>query len=92
MENYKKTGDDILKEWLDFTEENLGALTCKEDKEHFIYFEEISKDILNNVSGNNIEYKKSQIITLWIYVCIIGFRSTIGMFFGNGIKLICFEK
>ncbi len=59
MGNYKKTGDDILKEWLDFREGNLGALTCKEYKEHFIYFEEISKDILNNVSGNNIEYKKS---------------------------------
>lgn len=38
-----------------FREEDLGALICKEDKEHFIYFEEISKDILNNVSGNNIE-------------------------------------
>lgn len=71
MGNYKKTGDDILKEWLDFREENLGALTCKEDKEHFIYFEEISKDILNNVSGNNIEYKKSQMITLWIYVLLV---------------------
>ena len=59
QDDIKKTGDDILKEWLDFREENLGALTCKEDKEHFIYFEEISKDILNNVSGNNIEYKKS---------------------------------
>lgn len=45
MGNYKKNDDDILKEWLDFREENLGALTCKEDKEHFIY----------NVSGNNIE-------------------------------------
>ena len=36
-------------------------LSCKEDKDHFIYFEEISTDILNNVSGNNIEYVKAQL-------------------------------
>lgn len=39
-----------------FQRRKSGTLTCKEDKEHFIYFEEISKDILNNVSDNNIEY------------------------------------
>lgn len=61
MGSYRKVGDDILKEWLDFREEELDSLTCKEDKEHFIYFEEISEDILNNVSGNNIEYVKSQL-------------------------------
>ena len=61
MGSYRKVGDDILKEWLDFREEDLGSLTCKEDKEHFIYFEEITTDILNNVSGNNIEYVKSQL-------------------------------
>ena len=33
----------------------------KKDKEHFIYFEEISENILNNVSGNNIEYVKSKL-------------------------------
>ena len=48
MGSYRKVGDDILKEWLDFREEDLGSLTCKEDKEHFIYFEEITTDILNN--------------------------------------------
>ena len=61
MGSYRKVGNDILKEWLDFREEELGALTCNEDKEHFIYFEEISTDILNNVSGNNIEYVKTQL-------------------------------
>ena len=61
MGSNRKVGDDILKEWLDFREEELGSLTCKEDKEHFIYFEEISEDILNNVSDNNIEYVKSQL-------------------------------
>ena len=46
---------------MDFKEEYLGSLTCKEDTERFIYFEEIITDILNNVSGNNIEYVKSQL-------------------------------
>lgn len=82
MGSYRKVGDDILKEWLDFREEELGSLTCKEDKEHFIYFEEISTDILNNVSGNNIEYVKSQleklVIILWS-ICTIGLRSIIEM-------------
>ena len=42
MKSYKKVGNDILKEWLNFREEELGSLTCKEDKAHFIYFGEIS--------------------------------------------------
>ena len=54
MNSYRNIGKDILKEWLDFREEYIASLSCKEDKEHFIYFEEISEDILNNVSGNNI--------------------------------------
>lgn len=61
MGSYRKVGDDILKDWLDFREEELGALNCKEDKEHSISFDEISENILNNVSGNNIEYVKSQL-------------------------------
>ena len=61
MESYRKVGNDILKEQLDFRKKDLVSLTCKKDKEHFIYFEEISTDILNNVSGNNIEYVKSQL-------------------------------
>ena len=32
MGSYRKVGNDILKEWLDFREEELGSLTCKEDK------------------------------------------------------------
>lgn len=53
MGSYRKVGDDILKEWLDFREEKLGSLTCKEDKKHFIYFEEIAENILRNVPEYN---------------------------------------
>ena len=61
MGSYRKVGNDFLKTWLDFREEELGTLSYKEDKEHFIYFEEITDSILNNVSGNNIEYVKSRL-------------------------------
>ena len=58
MGSYRKVGDDILKEWLDFREEELGSLTCKEDKEHFIYFEEITTDFLNleRLDDNIMDY------------------------------------
>ena len=58
MGSYRKVGDDILKKWLDFREEELGSLTCKEDKEHFIYFEEITTDILNleRLDDNIMDY------------------------------------
>ena len=66
---------------MDFREEELDSLTCKEDKAHFIYFEEISEDILNNVSGNSIEYVKSQLEKLddniIYYMHYLGLRSII---------------
>ena len=60
MGSYRKVGDDILKEWLDFREEELGTLSYKEDKEHFIYFEEITDSILDYVSDKDAEYVKAQ--------------------------------
>jgi len=41
MRSYIKVGNDILKEWFNFKKEELSSFTCKEDKEHFIYFEQI---------------------------------------------------
>ena len=32
MGSYRKVGDDILKEWLDFREEELESLTCRKIK------------------------------------------------------------
>lgn len=43
MGSYRKVSNDILKEWWNFREEALGSLTCKEDRKHFIYFEEYQK-------------------------------------------------
>lgn len=61
MGSYRKVGDDILKDWLDFREEELGSLTCKEDKEHFIYFYEIAENILRNVPECNKKYVRQQL-------------------------------
>lgn len=61
MGNYRNVGNDMLREWLDFREEDLCTLNCKADKEHTIGFDEVTENILNNVSGNNIEYVKAQL-------------------------------
>ena len=61
MGSYRNVGDDFLKEWLDFREEDIASLSCKADKENLIYFDETSQNILNNVSGNNLEYVKAQL-------------------------------
>lgn len=32
MNNLREVNDDIMKDWLMFREEDLGSLTCEEDK------------------------------------------------------------
>ena len=44
-----------------FREEELSSLTCDEDKKHWIYFDEISERILQNVSEQNKKYVKKQL-------------------------------
>ena len=60
MSNLREVNDDILKDWLDFREDEIGALTCVEDKKHWIYFDEISERILKNVPEQNKKYVKKQ--------------------------------
>lgn len=53
MNNFREVNDDILRDWLRFREEMvLGTLT-KEDKKHYIYFDEICENILKNVPKQN---------------------------------------
>ena len=61
MSNLREVNDDILKDWLDFREDEIGALTCTEDKKHWIYFDEISERILKNVPEQNKKYVKKQL-------------------------------
>ena len=60
MNNLREVKDDILKDWIEFREENLSSMS-EEDKKHFIYFEEISKRILNSIPNNNKKYVQKQL-------------------------------
>lgn len=56
MSNLREVNDDILKDWLLFREDEISSLTCQEDKKHWVYFDEISKKILNNIPKQNRNY------------------------------------
>ena len=73
MNNFREVNDDILKDWLDFREEDLCSLTCDEDRKHFVYFDEISERILKNVTEQNKKYVEKQLKQLdnnfFDYIC-----------------------
>lgn len=56
MNNLREVNNNILKYWLDFREDTVASLTCAEDKNHFICFEEISDKILRNGPKQNKRY------------------------------------
>lgn len=60
MKNLREVNDDILKDWIEFREETPSSMS-EEDKKHFIYFEEISKRILNSISNKNRKYVQKQL-------------------------------
>ena len=45
MNNFREVNDDILKEWLSFREETISGRLTKEDKKHYINFDEIAENI-----------------------------------------------
>ena len=61
MINFRVVNDDIIKEWLEFREENLLRYTTEEDRKHCIYFDEISANILKNVPKQNKKYVQKQL-------------------------------
>lgn len=73
MNNLREVKDDILKDWLDFREDEIGSLSCAEDKNHWIYFDEISERILKNVPDQNKKYVEKQLKQLddnfFDYIC-----------------------
>lgn len=60
MNNLREVKDDILKDWIEFREETLSSMS-EEDKKHFIYYEEISKRILNSIPNKNRKYVQKQL-------------------------------
>ena len=61
MVNYREVNDDILKEWLLYREDEISSLTCDEDKEHWVYFDEISDKILNSIPKQNRDFVRKQL-------------------------------
>ena len=61
MNNFREVNHDIIKEWLEFREENLLRYTTEEDRKHCIYFDEISANILKNVPKQNKKYVQKQL-------------------------------
>lgn len=59
--NLREVNNDILKDWLDFREEDLCSLTCDEDRKHHIYFDEISERILKRVPKKDRKYVEKQL-------------------------------
>lgn len=39
MNNFREVNDDILKDWLEFREQEVFDSLTEEDKKHFIYFD-----------------------------------------------------
>lgn len=61
MNNFRGVNDDILKDWLSFREEIVLCTLTKEDRKHYIYFDEIAENILKNVPKQNQKYVKNQL-------------------------------
>lgn len=65
MSKFKNVNDDILKEWLNFREEeDFSTLTNKDDREHHLYYEEISDKILNSIPEQNRDFVQKQLAKL----------------------------
>ena len=62
MINFREVNDyDVLKEWINFREEDLLSYTSEQDKAHNICFEEISANIIRNVPNKNKKYVEKQL-------------------------------
>lgn len=61
MVNFREVNDDILKEWLLYREDEISSLTCDEDKEDWVYLDEISDKILNSIPKQNKDFVRKQL-------------------------------
>lgn len=65
MNNLREVNDDILKDWLNFREDQIFSTNSAKDKEHYLYFDELSNNILANVSEENRKYVQKQLDVLY---------------------------
>ena len=57
--------DDILKDWLEFREDKIFTTNSAKDKESYLYFDELSDNILANISEENKKYAQEQLDQLY---------------------------
>ena len=59
MDLNKNKMKELIDSWYEFRDEDISTLTCEEDRKHWIYIDEISEKILNNVPNKNKSMLKS---------------------------------
>jgi hypothetical protein len=64
MNNLREVNDDLLKYWLLFREDEISSLSCDEDRNHWVYFDEISDKILNSIPKKNRAFVQKQLSVL----------------------------
>lgn len=64
MKNLREVNNDILKDWLNFREDTICSNITTEDRQHHIYFDEISELILNNIPKQNRKFVQKQLNAL----------------------------
>ncbi len=61
MNNLREVNNDILKEWLEFREDEIASLSGSEDRKYHICFDEISEKILRSIPKSNRAFVQNQL-------------------------------
>lgn len=61
MNSFREENEDILKDWFLYREDEISSLSCDEDRKHWVYFDEISENILKSVPKQNRFYIQKQL-------------------------------
>lgn len=61
MNSFREVNEDILKDWILYREDEISSLSCDEDRKHWVYFDEISENILKSVPKQNRFYIQKQL-------------------------------
>ena len=61
MNSFREINEDILKDWFLYREDEISSLSCDEDRKHWVYFDEISENILKSVPKQNRFYIQKQL-------------------------------
>ena len=65
MNRFRGVNDDILKDWLDFRDQECFCELTEQDKEHKLCFDVIAENVLRNVPEQNQKYVQKQFNLLY---------------------------